>query len=246
MPGGRWRKTSLAVGGDCGSDEKRIESPGRAERNKRDKRERIVAAARKLFATQGFDQTTTSEIAELADVGKGTLFFHAGSKEELLVMVFQESVGRTIEKAFDTVPPSAPFIDQALHVFDAMQEQNQGELELARVFARELAFVKGDHHGIDAVTDRFFARMSVLIDSAKSRGEIKPEVNARLLAYNLFALYFSFMIVWLGSRLPHPDPAKPSLRQMIELQLMGLLDSQAVSASRSSAPLAKELRKRRL
>ena len=34
-----------------------------------------VAAARELFRTKGFEQTTTSEIAERADVGKGTLFF---------------------------------------------------------------------------------------------------------------------------------------------------------------------------
>ena len=57
---------------------------GRAERNKRDKRERLIRAARELFKTKGFQATTTSEIAELADVAKGTLFFHAKSKEGLL------------------------------------------------------------------------------------------------------------------------------------------------------------------
>src|SRR5277367_4078990 len=88
---------------------------GRAERNKRDKRARIVAAARELFRTKGFEQTTTSQIAELADVGKGTLFFHARSKDELLVMVFQEEMGRTIVRAFATVPP-APLLEQAMHV----------------------------------------------------------------------------------------------------------------------------------
>ena len=73
---------------------------GRAERNKRDKRERLIRAARELFRTKGFEATTTSEIAELADVAKGTLFFHAKSKEALLVMMFQEEVGDAIERAF--------------------------------------------------------------------------------------------------------------------------------------------------
>ena len=77
-----------------------VEVVGRAERNKRDKRARLIAAARELFRTKGFEQTTTSEIAERADVGKGTLFFHARSKDELLVMVFQEDMGRTINRAF--------------------------------------------------------------------------------------------------------------------------------------------------
>jgi AcrR family transcriptional regulator len=205
---------------------------GRAERNKRDKRARIIAAARELFRTRGFDQTTTSEIADRADVGKGTLFFHARSKEELLVMMFQEDMGRTIDRAFATVPRSAPFIDQAMHVFDAMTKQNQRELELARIFAKELAFVKGDHHGIDAVTDSFFARMGELVKQAQERGELRRSVDPYLLAYNLFALHFSFLIVWLGSRLPAPDPSKPSMREMLDLQLAGLTEASSMPARR--------------
>jgi AcrR family transcriptional regulator len=201
-----------------------VEVVGRAERNKRDKRARLIAAARELFRIKGFEQTTTSEIAERADVGKGTLFFHAKSKDELLVMVFQEEMGRTINRAFATVP-KAPLLDQAMHVFNAMLKQNQRELELARIFVKELAFVKGDHHGIDAVMEAFFSHMSLLIVQAQGRGEIRASVDPALLAYNLFALHFSFLVVWLGTGLRTPDPAKPSMRQMLELQLLGLLES---------------------
>ena len=201
-----------------------VEVVGRAERNKRDKRARLIAAARELFRTKGFEHTTTSEIAEGADVGKGTLFFHARSKDELLVMVFQEDMGRTINRAFATVP-KAPLLDQAMHVFNAMLKQNQRELELARIFVRELAFVKGAHHGIDVVMEAFFSRMSVLIQQAQGRGEIRASVDPALLAYNLFALHFSFLVVWLGTGLRTPDPSKPSMRQMLELQLLGLLES---------------------
>jgi AcrR family transcriptional regulator len=201
-----------------------VEVVGRAERNKRDKRARLIAAARELFRTKGFEQTTTSEIADRADVGKGTLFFHARSKDELLVMVFQEDMGRTIDRAFSTVP-DGPLLDEAMHVFDAMLRQDRRELELARIFVKELAFVKGDHHGIDAVTEKFLSRMSILIERAQRRGEIKASIDPRMLAYNMFALHFSFLVVWLGSGLRTPDPSKPSMRQMLELQLLGLLES---------------------
>src|ERR1700693_2694717 len=94
-----------------------VEVVGRGGSNKRHKRARLIATARELFRTKGFEQTTTSEIAERADVGKGTLFFHARSKDELLVMVFQEDMGRTIDRAFSTVP-TGPLLDQAMHVFE--------------------------------------------------------------------------------------------------------------------------------
>ncbi|OUZ06398.1 hypothetical protein BHE97_19040 [Aeromicrobium sp. PE09-221] len=69
----------------------------RRERNKAQKRERITAAASRLFATQGFAATTTAQIAEEADVSHGTLFRYAATKAELLLMAgntrFREALG---------------------------------------------------------------------------------------------------------------------------------------------------------
>jgi hypothetical protein len=67
--------------------------------------------------------------------------------------------------------------------------------------------------------------MSVLIEQAQQRGELKGSVDPKLLAYNMFALHFSFLVVWLGSGLRSPDPAKPSMREMLEMQLVGLVES---------------------
>ena len=47
---------------------------GRRERNKRDKLARIKHSARKLFARQGVDATTIRQIADAADIGRGTMF----------------------------------------------------------------------------------------------------------------------------------------------------------------------------
>ena len=195
---------------------------GRAERSKRDKRERLIRAARKLFQTKGFEATTTSEIAELADVAKGTLFFHAKSKEALLVMMFREDVGQAIDRAFAKVP-DAPFIEQLIYVFGVMLKQNQRNLSLARVFAKQLAFVRGERQSIDAVMGGLYQKLDGLIERAKDRGEIARDVDSALLGHNLFALYFVFLVLWLGSGEPSPEARRPSLRQMLELQLKGAL-----------------------
>ena len=49
-------------------------SIGQRERNKRDKLLRIKNAARELFVSKGYDDTTTREIAIRAGVGMGTVF----------------------------------------------------------------------------------------------------------------------------------------------------------------------------
>ena len=195
---------------------------GRAERNKRDKRARLIRAARELFRAKGFEATTTGEIAEAAEVAKGTLFFHAKSKEALLVMMFQEEVGDAIERAFAAVP-DAPFLDQLLHVFNLMLQQNLRDLSLARIFVKELAFVHGERHGINLVMAGLFDKLRGLIGRAKDRGEVAQQVDSALLGYNLFALYFVFLMLWLGSDAQSPEERRPSLRQMLELQLSGVL-----------------------
>ena len=51
------------------------------------KLDRIVAAARELFAEHGVDDVTTQQIADKADIGTGTLFLYAKTKGELLLLV---------------------------------------------------------------------------------------------------------------------------------------------------------------
>src|SRR5712675_296074 len=56
----------------------------RRERKKEETRERIFKAACKLFRDKGFDETTIDEIAERADVAKGTFFNYFPRKEAVL------------------------------------------------------------------------------------------------------------------------------------------------------------------
>ena len=54
-----------------------------------DKRERILAAAKKVFAQRGFAGATISEIALEAEIGKGTVYEYFKSKEDLFFAVFE-------------------------------------------------------------------------------------------------------------------------------------------------------------
>ena len=47
-------------------------------------RQRVLAAAHMLFATKGYAATGTADIAREADVSEGSIFYHFGSKKNLL------------------------------------------------------------------------------------------------------------------------------------------------------------------
>jgi AcrR family transcriptional regulator len=54
-------------------------------------RQRLINAALELFAQQGITETTTKQIAEIAEVNEVTLFRQFGNKQGLLLAVMEES-----------------------------------------------------------------------------------------------------------------------------------------------------------
>ncbi|HEY2665171.1 MAG TPA: helix-turn-helix domain-containing protein [Candidatus Binataceae bacterium] len=202
------------------ADAPRSSTPGRAERAKRDKLRRIKRAARKLFEQRGFEATTTREIAAEADIGAGTLFLYAGSKEDLLVMIFRDDIGCSTDRAFATLPRK-PLLDQILHVFQAMIAHHAAHPALARVFVKELPFVRDDRHGMTDFITSLFARLGELIDRAARSGELRSDIPVLALAHNVFAIYFQSLQRWLGAKVPSSVFHEASLRDSIELQLSG-------------------------
>jgi AcrR family transcriptional regulator len=207
-------KTASAKKGSAGA-------PGRRERGKLEKLDRIRTVARRLFARQGFANTTTRQIAAEADIGAGTLFLYAPTKEDLLVLIFQDEVGRAIDRAFELVP-AGPLVDQVMHVFNALIVHHAADPALARVFVKELPFVDDARHGVAQFVGDLYTRLGALIDAARKRGEIAADAPARLLAQNLFGACFQHLQMWLGGRISPLEPGDERLRAALELQLRGV------------------------
>ena len=61
-----------------------MDETGLRERKKLRTRETIVTAALQLFTERGYQQTTVAEIAEAAEVSKGTVFAYFPTKEDIV------------------------------------------------------------------------------------------------------------------------------------------------------------------
>ncbi|HJX71902.1 MAG TPA: TetR/AcrR family transcriptional regulator [Bacteroidales bacterium] len=59
----------------------------RKEREKEQRRNDIIDAAEKIFFSKGIDNATMDEIAEQAELSKGTIYLYFKSKEELLFAI---------------------------------------------------------------------------------------------------------------------------------------------------------------
>ncbi|MPZ56652.1 MAG: TetR family transcriptional regulator [Rhizobiales bacterium] len=61
----------------------------RSDRRKRRNREALLAAGHQVMASKGIDAATMAEIAELADVGAGTVYNYFASKDDLAMCVME-------------------------------------------------------------------------------------------------------------------------------------------------------------
>lgn len=89
------------------------------------KREEILAAARSVFARQGFRGTTIADIAEEAKIALGTIYLYFPSKEDVFAALSQE-LHQIIGRALTAVGPVGS-VDEAVrtrinNVFDGCAE----------------------------------------------------------------------------------------------------------------------------
>jgi AcrR family transcriptional regulator len=205
-------------------------SVGRRERHRVRTLAKITRAARTLFARKGFDATTTQEIAAKADIGTGTLFNYAKTKEDLLLLVFREEMDVVVEQAFATIPRKGDLIDQLLHVFDAFVAYHQRDVEIAHALIRQLSSVNAPETRDDIMLflRGLISRISALIQAAQERGELRSGIPRGILAHNLFSIYYRLLQEWLGEYITYEQYAA-RIRPALELQLSGLSSDIAAS-----------------
>lgn len=64
-----------------------------------ERRREIVEAARRLFHTKGYEETSTADIMNAVGIAKGTLYYHFSSKEEILDALLEDVTDRMASAA---------------------------------------------------------------------------------------------------------------------------------------------------
>ncbi len=189
---------------------------GKREQNKANKQRRILEAARELFESRGFDETTTAEISELAGVGTGTLYLYVSSKEQLLFDVFAEDVGSLWRAAFDEVDRRAPVADALLALFASVSRYHADHPKTAATYFLELGHVASKSSGgVGEMMRLIFDGLEQVLVGAQADGRLEPNVDAAVLAHNLFAIWNYVMV----HRFSHPETTDQAAQHRFERSL---------------------------
>lgn len=209
-------------------------TPTLREENKQDKLQRIRAAARQLFGEQGFDITTTREIAVAAHVGLATLFLYAADKRDLLFLACNDDLAALTERAFSGMDEEAELVDQlaaAFRHFFIFYGENR---RLFRDLLRELTFFT---HGQQSV--RFQAIRAATVDEierlirhARNKGEIKSPADDAVAAQIIFYVFAAEVRRWLSEEGASAEAGAEGLKRLLNVVVDGLRAPDAQASRR--------------
>jgi len=136
-------------------------------------RQRLLSAAAEAFAEQG-TEVTIAEIAQRAGVGKGTVFRHFPTKDDLIAAIMDELIGGLVangRKLIDAADPAAALLEFMTTGIELLAA-DRGLCEvIGRPSLQQAAVQGGINHLCDVV--------EALTDRARRQGVIRSDITGQ-------------------------------------------------------------------
>lgn len=187
-----------------------------------DKRDRILDAAVRVFAKEGFHATKVSDIARAAGVADGTIYLYFASKEELLVSLFEDRVERLLrymqhELAKLDTPPAR---------YRRVVELQLGILQEERELAEVVTIILRESTKLikDFAAPKFMEYLDAIakvVAEGQARGDFRADVSPHLVARATFGALDGIALTWAVSR-GEPEALTRAAGQLADFLLRGL------------------------
>ncbi|HEX8952303.1 MAG TPA: TetR/AcrR family transcriptional regulator [Polyangia bacterium] len=162
------------------------------------KRERILEAAIKVFAAEGFYNAKVSQIAHEAGVADGTIYLYFKSKDDLLINLFEdrmERVNANLREAIDTESTAVARLRRIVKLHLELVEQNRDMAEVISVELRQSSkFIREYSNPKFA---EFLRTIAGAVVEGQRTGELRTGIDPYVFARALFGALDEIALAWL-------------------------------------------------
>jgi len=158
----------------------------RREREKEQRRNQILDAARTLLLEKGINSTTVNKIAKLSELSVGTIYFYYKSKEEIFAALQEEG----LQYLFDDIKKkskksSGPRqkLNNMLYAYFNFSQEHKDYFDILDYFlsAPEIIFPENFKYEIDQFGNRILDVIVDAVDEGIKKGIFK-EIDSRKFA----------------------------------------------------------------
>ena len=191
--------------------------------------EEILAAAKRIFAQNGFRRTKIDQIAEELNVGKGTIYRYFKDKKSLFLAVFEQGMARLSQTIKDNV---APITNPQIKVATAVRtyfEFFENDRQLIEILMQVRSEFKDDYRRVFlTLYSDYIVRIQENLRNGVKMGvfrELDVEKTAEAMSAALQGVLQGFYIREFGQEIETSNPEKLTNRTeaVTALLLEGLL-----------------------
>ena len=189
----------------------------RRERKKRETRNRILETSISLFGSQGFAATPIDQIAQEADVSRGTFFNYFPTKETLLHELAREEI-QSLARRAASAPAHSP-VAKIRHVMRTLVQDSRDFLDVTRyVLIHTLQSPAGDQ-SFDLQLGRI---LNQLVRRAQDAHEIRADLDPRDIALAILGVYLSTFFAWIGDEQRLDPNHAPPVETIVDILFEGI------------------------
>jgi TetR/AcrR family acrAB operon transcriptional repressor len=177
-------------------------------------RQQLIDAARKVFFSRGVSRTSLEEVANVAGVSRGALYWHFANKTDLLFATRDEATLPVIDhvdaKLIDpTLADPLDGIRQALMLILLDLDENRAVREMLQVVLFRCEYVDDFAAVLARISESwrsFSGKLEGAYERAATKGLLRAGVVPHLAAQDTMAFVVGFLQCWLA------EPANPGFR----------------------------------
>ena len=208
------------------------------ELSKRESQHKIMTAARRAFAEQGYDGATLRDIAASAGLTVGALFNHVTDKRDLIYLIFNEEVRTITGKALGSPRPYQDLCSKILSITEHYFRLFSSEPVLSRILLSEVVMETPGPNLAEYVTTREYLIKGIedVIAAAQASGEILTAETPERLARHTFFTFAASLRWWLASA-DHPPwrSGHKEYERLLRLQIEGFRPADATTTARAGS-----------
>ena len=188
--------------------------------------ETLIDAAAGLFARQGYDATSVSDIVSAAKMTKGALYYYFSAKEDLLFAIHQRFINSELQQAREILKSTSAPRHRLYRLIVSLVNSVAEYHDEVTVFFREMHRLPAQQFdAVHATRDAYQKVFEDTITWGQKEGVFRADIEARLITLSLFG-----MCNWTYTWMRQDGPLKPQQigERLAEIFLSGVLQGKSL------------------
>jgi len=160
------------------------------ERVKLEREQEILQAARDVFSERGFEKASIDDIAERVGIGKGTVYLHFSSKEELLLALMRQACTSLVEVCRAAASGEPTSAGKLRGIIRAIVDHRYANERWVGIVANELPVFIGYKQKLGASSE-LRAFIAQVLEEGQAEDAVDARVSPAMAASTLLYLIFA-------------------------------------------------------